>query len=100
VQDSGGFVLIFLVQNFNVRDANPDPGSKLTLVPFRQIDTGAVASYSGEIIPTPFGVGETEDVHVIPKTLGQVRNFEYRISTFEFGSLGARLLHEFLRSCL
>jgi hypothetical protein len=65
VKDRRACNFVFFIQGLDVADANPHPGSRLTLVALRQIDPSSIPSDAGEVVTTPLRVAEPEHLDVV-----------------------------------
>ena len=79
LENCGAALTVFFVQGLDVIDAEPHPGPRLPLVSFRQVDAGSVSGDTGEVVTTSFGVGEAEDVDVVPHASGKAGDIQDRI---------------------
>jgi hypothetical protein len=88
VENHGPFSHVLFVQDLNIPDANPYPGSGMALITLGQIDPSAVAGYAGELVTSPLGIDESKH-----QTSRHILHAQYWVSAFELGSSDARLFH-------
>lgn len=88
-ENHGTTLTVLAMEGFDVFNAEPHPCSGVALIVLRQVDAGPVPAYACEVVTAPFGVGEAQNIDVVPHAAGQANDIQDRSGMFEPGSSSA-----------
>lgn len=84
------------MESLDVFDAEPHPRPRLSLSTFRQVDAGPVPYHAREVVSTPLGIAETEDIDVVAQAARHAGDIQDWMGVFELRSRGFCFRHVIL----